>query len=359
MPKVLFIANGHGEDVIAASIIKELQVISQDVDVYGLPMVGVGLALSSLPNVSIIGPQKEMRSGGFIKSVVSLWHDLWAGLIGLHFRQIKNATKHKYELVVAVGDFFPYILALLFLRPSKLVLISTAKSDLFEPHFFLERLFFRIFQTLVITRDQITADNLSASKVMNEYLGNVMMDLVPEANSIIEKQGTVVGILPGSRFEAYNNFRLIMKVVKNLPRDWHYICAVPDTIRVEQLDLLAVKVDFVSFAQLVNSSDLVIGLAGTANEQCIGKGVPVFCFPGTGPQTTRKRFRDQNKLLKGLTQFIDSTDSAIIAKRIEKLAATAAFCDHVNVLGPKVMGSAGGSKKIAEEIRCILESLSM
>ena len=52
-----------------------------------------------------------------------------------------------------------------------------------------------------------------------------------------------------------------------------------------------------SFGDFLDLSDKVIGLAGTANEQAIHAGIPVFSFVGTGPQSSKKRFLEQQQLL--------------------------------------------------------------
>lgn len=262
-----------------------------------------------------------------------------------------------YDLVVSVGDFFPWMVSALFLHPRKLVFVSTAKSDLFERHYGLETVSFKFTKTKVFARDAITALSLKSAGVDAEFAGNVMMDLV-SVNRSKSNPVITIGILPGSRHEAYSNFLQMREVISKLPVDWKFLLAIPSNLDMNHFDLSGFRhsVTQVSFDEMLSAVDAVIGLAGTANEQCIGYGIPVFCFQGTGPQTTRKRFLDQNKLLKGLTEFVPSKQSDIIAKRIEKRMKEVSFFERVRTEGPKVMGKPGGAKAIAEEIECILES---
>ncbi|MDD5456136.1 MAG: hypothetical protein PHV30_03795 [Candidatus Margulisbacteria bacterium] len=355
--KVLFLSNGHGEDLIACAVIKELQK-KGNVDIYALPLVGRGLAYSALKGIKIIGPQKEMLSGGFIKSVSVFFKDIVNGLLFLHYKQVKNARKIKYDLVVSVGDFFPFILSALFIKSDNKILIATAKSDLFEPHFAIEKWFFRKYKVRVFARDQVTADNLLAEGVLAEYAGNVMMDLIDISKRQVDDSETVVGILPGSRFEAYRNYETVKQVITHFPKEWTFHVAVSSHLQPERFNNSGVrqKIIFTDFSDIINKASCVIGLAGTANEQCIGCGIPVFCFPAKGPQTTRERFIQQRKLLKGLIEFVDSRDSGIIAKQILKKMKDFKFLQKVQKEGPLVMGKHGAAGRITREIECILES---
>jgi hypothetical protein len=353
MSNILFISNGHGEDLISLRIIHEFISIKDDNAVFVLPMIGEGKVFSKLKKVTIIGPQKETSSGGFVKSISSFTKDLFSGILFLHFKQIKNASKQKYDLVVCVGDFFPFMLSYLFLKYNKIVLVSTAKSDHFESHFWIERFFFKRAKAKVFARDRITADNLVAREVNATYLGNVMMDGLEVKRQAKKKNDKfVLGILPGSRLEAYKNYGLIKKVVLKLPKDWIIKVAVSSNMEKAKfmIEEKSESVFIVGFEELLTSSDAVIGLAGTANEQVIGFGIPLFTFPGYGPQTTRKRFVDQKKLLGDLPEYINSQDTDIIAKIIKQKVKDPEFMKKVAVDGIKVMGKSGASQEISSEL---------
>ncbi len=357
MFKILFVSNGHGEDLISLRIINALSSRIGDKEIFVLPMIGEGKIFSELKDVKIIGPQKETVSGGFVKSFSSFLKDVFSGILVLHFKQIKNATQQKYDLIICVGDFLPFILSYLFIKYREIVLVSTAKSDFFEPHFAIERFFLKRAKAKVFARDSVTADNLVARGVNAVYLGNTMMDgfnVKRKVKNLNDK--FVLGILPGSRKEAYINYELIKKVVLGLPNEWIIKVAVSSNMDkasfqiAEKNDSLKV----VDFEEILKDADAVIGLAGTANEQVIGFGIPLFTFPGYGPQTTKKRFSDQKKLLSNLPEYINSQDSDIIVKKIKQKVKDSIFMVKVATDGPKVMGKSGAASAISEKLVEIL-----
>ena len=64
---ILFICNGHGEDVIASEIIKKLLAKIKNKNIEVLPLVGNGEVFNSIKsnNFRKIGYLKELPSGGF------------------------------------------------------------------------------------------------------------------------------------------------------------------------------------------------------------------------------------------------------------------------------------------------------
>lgn len=359
---ILLISNGHGEDLIAEKLAICLINKSADIKLYVLPQVGEGHIFDSLPIVKI-GPQKIMPSGGFLKSFQSFTTDLRHGLLGLHKKQINNAKKHEYDYIIAIGDFFPFICAALFLKTKKLILIATAKSDLFEPHYAIERYFFKKYNTQIFARDEITALNLQSYGINAFYVGNIMIDLIEDAYKtrknrvdILPKKKDkteltqVIGVLPGSRKEAVSNFKIIKQVINNLPVEWHFLLAIPTHLNKNNFkcDDIKHKYNIVNFNQMLVESNFVIGLAGTANEQCAALGIPVFTFKGTGPQTTKKRFKQQNMLLRGCSCFIDHKKSDIIAKNIKKKINDKFFLEMAQKKGSLLMGNPGAAERIIE-----------
>ncbi|KAJ7235485.1 hypothetical protein O6H91_Y448400 [Diphasiastrum complanatum] len=142
---VLCLSNGHGEDAIAAIVLKEVMELASDtkLKVEALPLVGVGSAYvhASIPT---IGPSKNMPSGGFIyMDSQQLFNDLRAGLLGLTLDQWRTVAhwmdEHPDGFILAVGDIFPLALAWLASRKLRKKLnlaryfgyafIGTAKSE--------------------------------------------------------------------------------------------------------------------------------------------------------------------------------------------------------------------------------------
>ena len=71
---------------------------------------------------------------------------------------------------------------------------------------------------------------------------------------------------------------------------------------------LAVNVRRGSFSDVLQHSDLVIGMAGTAIEQAVGLAKPVLQLPGQGPQFTAAFAEAQRRLL-GPTVFCADGES--------------------------------------------------
>ena len=81
---LLFICNGHGEDVIASEIIKRLLKKIKNKNIEVLPLVGNGDVFNSIKskNFSKIGYLKELPSGGFSnQSLKGFFLDLFAGFL--------------------------------------------------------------------------------------------------------------------------------------------------------------------------------------------------------------------------------------------------------------------------------------
>ena len=100
--KTLIISNGHGEDLVGAKLAEKLS------DVSALPIVGEGRAYKC----KVIGPKKKLPSGGFsLRNLSYLWKDLRSGLLGSFMQQIKIVRSGNFDLIIAIGDIVPIILA--------------------------------------------------------------------------------------------------------------------------------------------------------------------------------------------------------------------------------------------------------
>ena len=64
------------------------------------------------------------------------------------------------------------------------------------------------------------------------------------------------------------------------------------------------------FMDVLHQSSVVIGLAGTANEQAMFAGRPLISFIGTGPQSTKKRFVEQHQLIDGATTYLINSNNS-------------------------------------------------
>ena len=87
---ILFLSNGHGEDLIATMIAREVKAERESLDVVGFPLVGFGKPYIDA-GIRVVGVQKTMPSGGFLRHGVRLMlQDIKAGLIGLTVQQIRH-----------------------------------------------------------------------------------------------------------------------------------------------------------------------------------------------------------------------------------------------------------------------------
>ena len=156
-----------------------------------------------------------MPSGGFLRHGVRLIaKDIEAGLIRLTIQQINylKSISDKVRLTVSVGDIYPLFLSGRYVK-SPILCLSTAKSSI-KGHLCIERRLMRKYTDLVLARDERTEGSFRA-RVPAEFAGNVMMDgfSTTGENFGLTLEKKVVGILPGSREEAYRNMGTILEIV--------------------------------------------------------------------------------------------------------------------------------------------------
>lgn len=240
--KLLCLSNGHGEDRIAASILRELQRYPNCPQLAALPLVGEGRAYAQLPDVAIVGPVRQMPSGGFVyMDGRQLWRDVRGGLIQLTLAQI-GAVKRwakKGGQVLAVGDIVPLLLA--WWSGANYSFVGTAKSEYYlrdEAGLLRRRTRFERLESwsgsvylpweralmhsrrckAVFARDSLTAEILQKFRIPALDLGNPMMDELGLDLSKTDhhnrnttrkwgRRAMTVVLLPGSRSpEAYTNW---------------------------------------------------------------------------------------------------------------------------------------------------------
>jgi len=105
------------------------------------------------------------------------------------------------------------------------------------------------------------------------------------------------------------------------------------------------------FPDVASWADAGIAMAGTATEQLVGLGKPVFTIAGNGPQFTNDFANAQSRLL-GNSIILCSSNS--IAKNMSNILGDNMYMNVVRRNGRKRMGTAGASRNIAEEIHHII-----
>lgn len=406
-PGVLLISNGHGEDLMAAQIASLLRENLPGAGVMAMPLVGSGAAYTKR-GFELVGPTQVLPSGGFLRnSLKNLWMDLRAGLFSLTLRQIAalRAAAPRARLVVCVGDVVLVLLAgLLARRP--IVFLPTAKSDYIAPHEAFEVRLMRRFCTAVFPRDARTAEGLREHGVNAIFLGNAMMDglattgagfgeaLDPAAmGDPIDKgkagalpsggRAVTVGILPGSREEAYQNMRLIGEAAaafaKLVEGRATFLVALAGGLNIERLgeemagsrwracelprvgspreagppglagclerEGIRLWIYRDRFGDILEAAEIVLGLAGTANEQAVGFGKPVVTFVGTGPQFNAKFAATQKRLLGEALSVVEAGPEAV-AREMAAILGDPARYRRMQEAGRERMGGAGATGRI-------------
>ena len=340
MGRILLLSNGHGEDLSGSLLGSALRALGHEVT--ALPLAGLGRPYSQA-KIHLLGSSHEFSTGGIgYTSLRGRLTELIQGQILYLLRRLLRLLRHarRFDLIVVVGDVIPVIAAWLARRPVATYLV--AYSSHYEGKLRLPwpcgpmlsgRHFLAIF-----SRDQLTADDLSEQLARPvQFLGNPFMDPVltakqPVANGQqpMTKAQHRIGLLPGSRLpELEANLKLLLKMSAQLPDNMGIslelalVSSLDDKGlkrcanavgwqlrkgRLERQGSPAVQVHRGAFQAVLQHSDLVISMAGTAAEQAVGLAKPVLQLPGQGPQFTASFAEAQRRLL-GPTVFCAPGDS--------------------------------------------------
>ena len=396
---VLFLSNGHGEDAINCQIVKALRASGADVDVAAMPIVGDGAAYvrSTVPT---IGPTSPMPSGGvFYMNPLFFLKDVRAGLVRLTWRQLQAAWTHsqRCDLVVTTGDLIAAGFARSTGRPY--IIFLSAHSSYYEGEVYLGFLLNYLLSSEqclgIFTRDALTADDLNRQGLTKaKFVGNPIMDNLDSTGKDLQLIPRVrtIALLPGSRLpEATDNLVLLLELVKEIAttstvRVQFRAALVPSVmlelddiaaragwqVRSSKLIFSAIKqhgsettatVEVIcyadAFADILQQSNLVIGMTGTAIEQAVGLGKPVITIPGNGPSFTYRFAEAQNRLLGGSVQVIgtEPANSDIFkeaALAIDRTLQDKSYLANCVKNGLERMGRSGASIKIAD---CVVNNL--
>ncbi len=405
---LLFICNGHGEDVIASEIIKKLIKKINNKNIEVLPLVGNGDVFNSIQskNFRKIGFLKELPSGGFSnQSLKGFLLDLISGFLIDNFRNfliVKQKSKDSCK-IIAVGDFLPLLFA--WSSECDFSFIGTPKSDhtwSSGPGWALSDFYHKFKGSEwdpwemflmksprcknLIMRDNITANNLNRKNIQAKYLGNPMMDFVEAKNAKISNivDFKKIILLVGSRYpEALKNLEKFLDCLKDFDLSNRLIILLPLSINsdVNQIQSYLNKNGFKKqtkvkffidedsvwkkeekfillgkgkFNLWANMADVGLSNAGTATEQIAGLGIPSLSFPGYGPQFTKSFAKRQSRLLGG--SVLVCKNKKILLKRLSILLKGKVDRLEQAKIGKKRMGGSGASKKIVDAINLHLLS---
>jgi uncharacterized protein (TIGR03492 family) len=356
---VAILSNSYGEDRSGALLGKELRDLDKNMKIRAFPLISLGEEYKKT-NIKVIGGHPPPPSGGFfLKSAKKFLEDI-SKTFFLPFTYIENLRKFRKntDIVIVIGDIPILILGYISLR-KKAYFLDYCKSNYISPHFSIERFFMRRFTNKVFTHDKITAGDLQNSGVDADFFGNPMMDNLPEERKYSPPRGRIsIGLLPGSRREAYNNMRKIGNVVKELlarKENLHFAVALADTLdknkMMEAIPELRQKMDFCygCFVDIVKNSELVISLGGTASEQALYLKSPVISFSGSGAQNVKSRLKGQKKLLGDAFILLECKPGKIAGEILE-IIENKNLLKELKIKGKKRAGKSGGAKKIANYI---------
>lgn len=295
-----------------------------------VPMVGAGINYRENGSLCRL-INDPLPSGGFARTWQWMARDILAGAFS-RWRRQRRAVRDlavDADFIVIVGDFFALVTGAFRIR-LPVYFIPTAKSDRISPHWWIERWGMRRWCQLIFPRDPETAGTLSAHGLPAVYQGNPLYDgvratptnrLVTHRSEIgsgdSTPQRTWIGVLPGSRDEAVGNLKKIIDILRQFPRDrFIFLLGIAPNCQFDPSDVQFFDHVYANFNEFLGDSEWIIGLAGTAVEQAVNCGKMVFTFVGTGPQTTRQRLTEQQRLMgKGIV-YIESRQSTDIAKFI-------------------------------------------
>lgn len=384
LKQVLFLSNGHGEDLNASLILAELQKIQPQLSIAALPLVGEGKAYQKL-QVPIIAPTATMPSRGIIYTNPFNWiKDIGAGLISLTIQQIQAAFRvsKNCDLLIAVGDIVPITIARLTGRPFMAFIVST--SSYYEGTIklpFLTELCLRSNKCLMVfTRDEYTATDLQNRGIRKAiFAGYPIMDvLTPMGKDLeLDSQIPMLALLAGSRLpEALSNLALQLQVCEEIVKikPMQFRAAIVPSIRETDLETLAKQEGWHylgagklekngallccysdAFADILHNCNACLAMAGTAVEQAVGLGKPVIQIPGFGPQFTYPFAEAQMRLLGESVLTIGQKPTEVnlfknAAVKIIDILADYRYLHKCLENGKIRVGESGGSKNIAEEI---------
>ncbi len=385
--RVLFISNGHGEDLNACEVLKALRRKYADVDTIALPIVGDGNAYRR-EGVAIATPTKALPSGGFAyMSLRKQIEDFQSGLISLTWQQIQAARTcgKTCDFVFATGDVVPALFAYLTGLPYAMFLVSSSGfyENRYVPRWLLTLTMRSPRCQQILTRDAYSAELIRQRGYQNtSFVGYPIMDVLEPTGRDLSLISDVpaIALLTGSRLpEAAENLLLQLRLCAAIAQEFapHPIqfraALVPSVMsqlpelaaksgwqyadgKLYQADLdISVLCFSDAFADILQQCNLAIGMAGTAVEQAVGLGKPVVQIIGNGPQFSYRFAEAQERLLGLSVQTIGKEPATPkilqeAAVCIKRTLGDRDYLERCKQNGLERVGAKGGSERLADAI---------
>ncbi len=384
---ILFLSNGHGEDACGAAIASELMKLTE-LNIIALPIIGMGQPYINV-GIPVVGPHQLTPMEGLIyKRPKAMLKETAGGLARLLIEQIKflRQITPTVSTVVAVGDVVPLIMNRLGTK-KPVHYVSIAKSayytngkktmlkadELWALNGYGQTIFFRDEFTATCARKQRPNLNIY-------FVGNPMMDTFSlDQTGFSELSSPIITILPGSRQSALTSLKQLLSIIslvlKKLPHINLIVSKAPQ-LRWEQVNNIILATNWQPKAELPNDSDhyyvydnsstlvvterfgaalaacdLVIGLAGTANEQAVGLGKLVISFPTDDSKFAVKFLDAQERLLGKSLHAVYSREPKEISSKIIDVITNLGQYQLATTDGIKRMGDGpGAAERIAHII---------
>lgn len=382
-PQILVLSNGYGEDVVGALLAQAFMRRQPDLKVAAFPTVDRGQAYERL-DIPILGPRQVMPSGGLLMHSRDLFvEDLKAGFVSMTLRQLGALRRLGPNALVVVGDIYALLLSGLVQTRNRFqvqTLVSAhQRSEASRPNrYFMERIAYperalmRHLLRHVYVRDGITETFLREKGLTHvSALGNPMLDAVnAEPIALHKKSFPNIALLPGTRRYAGDSLLMMLETLRHLPEATGLVAWAGDDLpaisqpwqaQVPAFKQEGLRVIFKNgrqnvfiyegrFAEVLHSSHLALGTAGTANEQAAALGKPVVSFP-VPPLYTETFLHNQKRLLADALTVAPAQPKKI-AEALERLLQNPS---QPALEGQQRMGEAGGAAAIVSDILSRLE----
>lgn len=377
--RLLFLSNGHGEDLIGSRLAAALQPELPGVELTAFPLVGAGAAWEDA-GFRVAGARRELPSGGLtLHSFSNLSSDLRAGLLGSIAGQFRDLRRSHPDAVVVIGDVWALFLSLFTRVPAerRFVLQPLVSLDrpapLTGPHrLFMERITLpeRLLQRRcthrVWTRDAATAAELRRLGVAQAGFAGSFLEpaAVPPPEGRTGRPAVL--LLPGSRAWAGRSLEVMLETALLLPgaefrvawvaheppapAGWQPVAGNPWLIT---RDGVTVEVARNAFRSMLAVSDAVLGTSGTAVEEAAASGRPCLSFPLPGSHSAAF-LRNQERILRGALHVCGEADPPLLAATLRRLLEEPGPKAAAAAAGARLAAEAGGTRRIALELAALL-----
>ena len=353
-PRIVVASNGYGEDAIGARLAHKALRKFPSAEVCAFPLVGQGAPYKKV-GVRILPPLSESPTGGIVKyHLRDLYQEIKAGLFKQIARQLSawERLRGGCRTVLCVGD--AYLLAhTLWGQGKRALMVATAKTKYISGHWRLESFLYRTGCRRVWTRDEETAAELRQSDVPAVFEGNPIMDLSCDntKGTALWGEGRRILVLPGSRDRAYEDLGLLLRTLDKISERCPVaaVMVLALSIDVDKLAKSAAGWDFDGVclrrgglrvviyrgevAEAARGAELLLGLAGTANQVCAGLGVPVLSIIEKGKLAQKK--------LLGDSELLAPPDADALAGAALKLLSDPGRLAYMSSEGRARLGRAG------------------